>query len=149
LCARSYFAKIHADRVYVHAKWASIAGRKSGVGAGHHGFGRRASGIDAGATEEFSLHNCYLASACGQSRCKKWAGLTGSDNDRIKVLLQGTLTASVDAAIKGAGALVWAGATGKKVLSCHPAQEKPDGRTHESGGTLVMEIAGCWPKCRD
>jgi len=53
------------------------------VGAGDHGLGGSAAGVDAGAAEEVALDEGYGLSGGGEAGGEGWAGLAGSDDDGV------------------------------------------------------------------
>jgi hypothetical protein len=57
-----------------------------GMRAGHQRLGRDAPVVDAGPADQFALdYRDPLPDGC-QSTCEWWAGLAGTDDDRVETL---------------------------------------------------------------
>jgi hypothetical protein len=68
-----------------NAEIRGAARRVSGVGARHHRLGRNAAGADAGAAEQLPFHDRDLHARGGQAVRQKRPGLSGSDDDCVKL----------------------------------------------------------------
>jgi hypothetical protein len=55
------------------------------IGAGHHGLGRGAAGIDAGPAEELALDDRDLLPRLGQPPCQGRPRLAGADDDGVEI----------------------------------------------------------------
>ena len=62
-----------------------FAGRVRDLGAGDHGLGGRAAGVDAGAAEDIALDEGDLLSGSGEPDGEEGACLTGADDDGVEV----------------------------------------------------------------
>ena len=69
----------------------SGAGLLGDVGAGDHGLGGRASGVDAGATEELAFDERDGAAGLREPSCEGRPGLAGADDDGVEVSWHQTL----------------------------------------------------------
>ena len=58
----------------------------SGVRAGHQRLGRDASGVDAGAADQFALDHRDALPGCRQSTRQRRPGLPGANDDRVEML---------------------------------------------------------------
>ena len=74
-----------------HAVVGGGAGLLGDVGAGDHGFGGSAAGVDAGAAEELALDVGDGAASLGEASGERWAGLAGPDDDGVEVFGHQTL----------------------------------------------------------
>jgi hypothetical protein len=55
------------------------------ISAGHHGFGGDAAGVHAGPSEQFSFDDRDSKSRIGKTRGKRRPGLTGADDNTVKM----------------------------------------------------------------
>ena len=76
---------IDRDRAGLDPVIGAAAGEPGHAGAGHHGLGRRAAVIDAGAADLVPLDQGGPSSGPGQCGREGTAALTGADDDRVVV----------------------------------------------------------------
>jgi hypothetical protein len=81
---------VDADLVAEHdTKFGGPSRQMGGAGAGHQGFGGRATGVDAGAAEQLALHDRDLRPGLNKAEGKERPGLTSTDDDCVEAAAHG------------------------------------------------------------
>jgi hypothetical protein len=75
--------QVNAHGAGTHAPFAGVAGVVGHLGAGDHGLGRRASGVDAGAAQLVFFNQGHVPALVGQVLRQRVAALAGADDDGI------------------------------------------------------------------